>query len=128
MDVRGLGLRFLTNVSYRLQPVLSCLLEGSNSLCLSDDNRTKFEEALAPVLRIVQKGRIYPTRTYSQRLFNLDTVLAALGEQDARSVIGTTINVLMVTNEEFQMLYLNPCVIHSAQQHRQWKLISRQEQ
>ena len=104
MDVRGLGLRFLTNVSYRLQPILSRLLEGSNSLGLSDDNRTKLEEALAPVLRIVPKDRVYPTRTYSQRLFNLDTVLAALGEQDDRSIISTIIGVLMISNEEFQML------------------------
>ena len=111
MDFWGLGLRFLTNVSYRLQPILSRLLEGSNSLGLSDDNRTKLEEALAPVLRIVQKGRIYPTRTYSQRLFNLDTVLAVLGEQDDRSIIGTIIGVLMITNEEFQML-LNQSMRH----------------
>ena len=103
-DHMGLGLQLLTNISYLIQPILSRLIEGSDSLGLSDDNCTKLTEAIAPVLRIVRKDNVYPTRTYSKRLFTLDTVLAELGEQSDRRIIGTMIGVLMITNEEFQML------------------------
>ena len=96
----GLGARLLINVSHRLSPMMSRLVDGINSLDISDSE----QKPLIDCLSSLHRYRIQPTRKYWKRLVALDAELEFLGQRDGRKVVELMIGVLMITNEEFQTL------------------------
>ena len=100
----GLGARLLINVSHRLSPMMSRLVDGINSLEISDSERKPLIDGLSSLRRDLQKYRIQPTRKYWKRLVALDTELESLGQRDGHKIVELMIGVLMITNEEFQTL------------------------
>ncbi|KAM0802739.1 hypothetical protein BDR22DRAFT_819417 [Usnea florida] len=100
----GLGVRLLTNVSHRLSPMMSRLIDGIKSLDISDSEQKPLIDCLPLLRRNLQTYRIQPTRKYWKRLVALDTELESLGQRDGRKLVELMIGVLMITNEEFQTL------------------------
>ena len=100
----GLGARLLTNVSHRLCPMMSRLIDGINSLDISDSEQKPLLNCLSSLHRNLQKHRIQPTRKYWKRLVALDAELESLGQRDGHRIVEFIIGVLMITNEEFQAL------------------------
>ena len=100
----GLGARVLTNVSHRLSPMMSRIVDGISSLDISDSEQEPLLTCLSSLRRSIQKYRIQPTRKYWKRLVALDTELESLGLRDDHKIVELMIGVLMITNEEFQTL------------------------
>lgn len=106
----GLGVRLLTNVSHRLCPMMSRLIDGINSLDISDSEQKPLLNCLSSLHRNLQKHRIQPTRKYWKRLVALDAELESLGQRDGCRIAAVMIGVLMITNQEFQtQLYQSLC-------------------